>query len=439
MGIILLVILAIAEITLVVLTFTKFKEKSSWRKNKVIIRLAETVLVTAMILLPGVHMKWRFFGVLSVVAVRFIFAGIMWLIKRKKDDGLKKKAWTVVNCVLSTILIFFMLVPAFIFTNYNGLPLTGEYKVNQVSAVLVDKNRTDPFEGKGSQREVPAHFYYPENANGSYPLVIFSHGAFGYYQSNDSTYKELASNGYVVVSLDHPHHSFFTKKADGSTVTVDPGFFNEAMTVGGGDSSSCEEIYKITKDWTKLRTDDESFVLDSIKSAKTSGELSGSWHTDDKALVISVIDKINTDKIGAIGHSLGGAAGIELGRKRSDISAVVDLDGTPLGEITGVENGKFVVNKTPYTVPLLIFGHCDDEISDEISKNAKDSKLVLCDGSNHMDFTDLSLISPTISEALSGPSTVDRENFLKDVNAAILNWFDYYLKNEGTLKEQVFS
>ncbi len=184
MGMTFLVLFAIAEITLVVLTFTKFGEKAAWLKNRIIIRAVETVLLLGMILLPTVNMKWRFFAALAVVAVRFIFAGIMWIIKHKKIDGMKKKAWSVVNCVLSTILVAVLLVPAFVFTNYSGLSTTGNYKVAQGSAILVDESRIDEFENDGSFREVPAHFYYPDSESGEFPLVIFSHGAFGYYESN---------------------------------------------------------------------------------------------------------------------------------------------------------------------------------------------------------------------------------------------------------------
>ena len=212
MGILYLILFATAEITLVVLTFTKFGEKAAWLKNRAIVRSAEVVILLAIILVPTVNMKWRFFTALGLATVRFIFDGVMWLGKRKKATGFKKKGWSVVNCVVSVMLMITALTPAFIFTNYNGLPTTGEYEVKEAAAILVDESRTDTFENDGSYREVPVRFYYPENAEGEYPLVIFSHGAFGYYQSNFSTYEELASNGYIVVALDHPHHSFFTKR-----------------------------------------------------------------------------------------------------------------------------------------------------------------------------------------------------------------------------------
>ena len=439
MGLLFLILFTLAEIALVVLTFTKFREKAAWRKNRVIIRAAEALLLLGIILVPAVHMKWRFFGVMMVLAVRLLIAGIVWLVMRKKSNGNRKKPWTIINCVVSVFLIAFALVPTFIFSNYNGLPTTGEYAVKQSDAILVDESRVDTFESDGSHVEVPVHFYYPDTTEGNFPLVVFSHGAFGYYQSNYSTYAELASNGYVVVALDHPHHAVFSKNTDGNIVTVDQQFINDAMVIGGGEEIDNEMVYSVTKDWIKLRTADESFVIDSINEAKKSGAFSDAWHADDDTLLLSVINMTDTDKIGAMGHSLGGAAGVELGRERNDIKALIDLDGTALGEITDVKDGKYVRDPEPYPVPLLVFVHgatSDDGITENMVNNAKDGKMVFCPKANHMDFTDLSMLSPFFSNMLSGKSEVNSEQFMQNINGAVLNWFDYYLKNEGALSVQ---
>ena len=52
-----------------------------------------------------------------------------------------------------------------------------------------------------------------------------------------------------------------------------------------------------------------------------------------------------------------------------------------------------------------------------------------------MDFTDLPLISPFIGSML-GHGDVDSEKCMTTVNGIVLNWFDYYLKNEGKLDIQ---
>ncbi len=45
--------------------------------------------------------------------------------------------------------------------------------------------------------------------------------------------------------------------------------------------------------------------------------------------------------IGVMGHSLGGASSVTLGRTRDDIDAVIDLDGTMLGEELSYENDTY--------------------------------------------------------------------------------------------------
>ena len=406
-----LALFAIAEIALVILTFTKFPEKAAWRKNRAFIRAAETVLLLGMILLPTVHLKWRFLFALIVLIMRLLIAGIVWLVNRKKTDGLRQKPRTVISCVFSVILISFALIPSFLLTNYNGLKTTGAYRVNEVSAILIDEGRTDPFENDGSYREIPVHFYYPENSDGEYPLVVFSHGAFGYYQSNFSTYAELASNGYVVAALDHPHHSF--------------------------------------QSWLKLRVDDFNCVLDAVEEAAKTHALGNNWLTEDRDTVLSVLNHTDTDRIGLMGHSLGGAASVAVGRERTDVAAVIDLDGTMLGETKGVENGRNVYYDEPYPVPVLDFNkerdYNDREqyksekgypyVNEYVVENAKDGRTVTFSGVEHMDFTDLPLISPFLAKML-GSGDVDHESTLNTVNGIVLNWFDYYLKGEGTLDIQ---
>lgn len=445
MGILFLILFTLAEIALVVLTFTKFREKSAWRKNRVIVRVIEVSLLLGIVLLPFTHMKWRFLFALIVVFIRLLLSLIVWLTTRKKASDLRRKPATIVSCIFSIVLICISLIPAFLFINYNGLPTTGAYQVNEVSAILVDESRVDPFENDGSYREVPAHFYYPENADSEYPLIIFSHGAFSYYQSNFSTYAELASNGYIVVALDHPHHSFFTKDTDGKMITVDEKFIYEVTR--DDDAVSKEEMMTDSQAWLKVRVDDENFVLDTIKEAKNSGTLSTAWHTSDADTVLSVINRIDTDKIGLTGHSLGGATAVELGRERTDIDAVIDIDGTMMGEITGVMNGEYTYNSESYPVPVLaLFTENNynmiesDEsgfyrVNENMINNAKDGRIVTFVNAEHMDFTDLPLFSPFLGNML-GSGERDNEEMMNTLNSVVINWFDYYLKGNGALNIQ---
>ncbi len=453
MGLLFLVLFAVLEIVLVVLSFTKWSEKSMLLRNRAVVTATEFVLLLLMVVLPTTYMKWRFAMALGVLAVRFVFSGISFLVKCKKVQGNVKKPSRIVCCILAVMFMALSLMPSFLFSNYNGLEVTGEYEINECSAILVDKNRLDEFENDGSQREVPVHFYYPE-AEGEFPLVIFSHGAFGYYQSNYSTYAELASNGYIVVALDHPHHAFFTKDSDGKTVIVDMDFITNAVDFSNADKMSAEQAFSLSQQWMKLRTDDMNFVLDTIKGAKESSKFSDVFCSRNEAEVLDVISAINTDKIGLMGHSMGGATAVALGREREDIDAVIDLDGSMLNEIKNVQDGEFEYESKPYKVPLLDFRkECDYNeleqlrndgtykenyaygfavVNDYVVENSENGKSVVFENAGHMDFTDLPMFSPFLGSML-GSETDDCEEFMYTVNGIVLNWFNYYLKGEGTL------
>lgn len=439
MAIVFLVLYLIAEAGLLVLTFTKFKEKAKWLKNRMILSAAEAGLLLTMVLFPEVNMKWRFYGAIIILGVRFAFSLVRWLVRRGKVTGEKRKAGPIAGCVLSFAIISASLTPAFLFTNYNGLGTTGEFEVEQTGAILVDKTRVDEFENDGSYREIPVHFYYPAAKSGTYPLVVFSHGAFGYYKSNFSTYSELASHGYIVAALDHPHHSVFTKDTNGKTVIVDSKFINDAMKIGNGTDVSSSEVFNITESWMKLRTDDISFVIDSVKAAKDNG-IDKSWNAENEKVLSNVIKMTDTDKIGCMGHSLGGAASVELARVRDDINAVIDLDGTVLGEVESVENEKCIIDERPYETPALILGEgsSDEEggayanVTTDFAANSENVTLVFFKDAGHMDFTDLCMLSPVLASSLS-ESHADGEQVLRKTNELVLDWFDYYLKGEGKL------
>ena len=444
MGTTFFIILILAEAALAVLTFSRFKEKASWLRNRTLTTAAETAVFLLIILLPTTALKWRFAAAVILLAVRLLFEAVRWAVRRKKVQGEKSKAAAVASGVLSVVFIGLALVPSFIFANYSGIENTGSFEVKTCSAILVDKNRQDTFENDGSFREVPTHFFYPDG-DGSFPLVVFSHGAFGYYESNYSTFTELASHGYIVASLDHPHHAFFTTDTSGSTVIVDSNFINTAISVTNGEVEDNNELFKITSQWMELRTDDENFVLDTIKDAVSSGSLSDAWHTDNEAQILSVLAMTNTDKIGLIGHSMGGATSVAAGRERDDIDAVIVLDGTMLTEVVSVNGSQEEYYEEPYPVPILDFTKEKDYnermqaklessdlyVNDVVIEHAKDGRTVVFKNAEHMDFTDLPMFSPFLAKML-GSSDIDHEQFMKTVNGVVLNWFDYYLKGEGS-------
>lgn len=432
MAYILLAALLILELGFTAFELTLPTSKRRWTPRRFVADSSQLVLFLLMAFLPGIDLGFRFKALFTILVIRLTVAGLF-AVLYKKNDKTKKRSAIVMSAVISVILLTVNMMPAFIFADYHGRPLTGEYKVKEDSIILIDESRIEAFENDGSYREVPVHFYYPDDtdiASHSLPLVIFSHGAFGYYQSNASTFMELASHGYVVASLDHPYHSFFTHDSEGRLITVDPEFLQTALYVGGNDNDmSEEEVFEITSVWMELREADMNFVIDELENELFEQE----WGR-----------LMDTSRIGLMGHSLGGATAVTVGR-RSDVSAVIDIDGTMLGEQTDVADGMPVVNEEPYATPILSIDNDEHHRSrveaydtgyvysnNVILDNADEGFSTYFRGAAHMDLTDLPLFSPFLSGMLNtSDSTVDHEECTDTLNRIILDFFDCYLKGEG--------
>lgn len=261
--------------------------------------------------------------------------------------------------------------------------------------------------------------------------------------SNASTYMELASNGYVVCSIDHPYHAAGTMDEEGNLTIGSSEFMQEVIDANGGVYSDEEELAMYDR-WMAVRTHDMNFIIDTIMNNANSR----------KEGVYKLID---TDRIGLMGHSLGGAASTQLGRDRNDIDAVVNIDGTMLGEYQGFKNGEPIINNEPYTVPLLSF--YSQLVVDQLEANpdyiypnrylssiSSDAFEVCITGSGHMSYTDLPLFSPMLANMLSGISgpsaqaaTVDKYYCIETMNDLILKFFDCYIKGEGNFTvEEVY-
>ncbi|MDE7121337.1 MAG: hypothetical protein K2O42_04165, partial [Oscillospiraceae bacterium] len=351
MGVIVFAIFTVMEILLTVLSCTKYR--SLWYRNRMFFSGAELLLLLLVVLLPVTGQKWRFTGCLMILGVRLAVSGIVYLVKHSNATKEKTKAGTIAGAVMSIILIGFSLFPAFIFTGYSGLQTSGQYEVKETQAILIDKSRLESHETDGSHREIPVHFYYPADDASNCPLVLFAHGSFGYYQSNSSLYAELASNGYVVASIDHPYYAFFTKDTDGKTIIVDMEFMQTAVAMQNNSNDFTEADYNIECEWMAIRTADENFVLDTIKIAKDAGSLDTAWYTESENVTSEILKALamtDTEAIGLTGHSIGGATAVQLGRERNDITAVVDIDGTMLGEYISCNDGKLNYNPEPYPI-----------------------------------------------------------------------------------------
>lgn len=407
--------------------------------------LAAVVFLILHLFIDSEPMRLRFIPLYIFTMTLFLITIVR--IFRHNPNQPKRRALAVVGRLFGLLVLTLCVwVPTQLLPFYALPEPTGNFNVGTVVSDFTDKNRVETLaKEEGKLREIAVEFWYPTDKSGSqsqydssgapvstvqqnYPVLIFSHGAFGVRRSNASTFRELASHGYIVASIDHTYHAFYTSFADGRTIPINTKFFTEAQKVAT-DSTLMEETFAITHDWLKVRTDDIELVMDRLKS----GELG----TEGSLLK----GHMDLTKIGLFGHSLGGAASAQVARERQDVRAAIVMDGTLIGDITGLNSDSTeTITTESFNKPLMqMYGSLFQEpvakatsyrSNIEANNRATDTAYSLyIKGSGHLNFTDLPRISPLLSKKL-GVGTIDSLECIKIVNAYSLAFFDKHLKGQ---------
>ena len=334
--------------------------------------------------------------------------------------------------IVATVSAYFLLIAANqlsagLFTKYKLLPTTGEYQIKTELKHFTDESRIETYDKKGGARTLAVEFWYPENAGGRFPLVVFSHGSFGTRTSNETLFRELASHGYIVCSIDHTYQCLYSTDKDGNALLMDGGYADEIRRENARENK--QNSLALYGKWMGTRTADINFVIDTTVTKAKEDSLDGFYRL------------IDTEKIGVMGHSLGGSAALGVGRMRNDIGAVIALESPFLCDILDVENDTFVFKSTEYPVPVLnIYSDSSWTHLYEWPQYAENARLLSGSNKNaynqhiagvgHLSLTDLSLASPILTRLLNGnTSSVSAEDCLTHLNEICLAFFDCFLKD----------
>jgi hypothetical protein len=142
--------------------------------------------------------------------------------------------------------------------------------------------------------------------DGSYPLVIISHGWSGFRQLHTDLAEELASHGFIVIGIEHTYGSVGTVFDDGRKVSVNL----KALP----RRASTPNYLDFANALVNTYAGDIVSVLDEIESYKN----------DD--LKAKIYKNINLSYVTAIGHSTGGGAAVKVGITDSRVHSVIGLD-----------------------------------------------------------------------------------------------------------------
>jgi dienelactone hydrolase len=147
----------------------------------------------------------------------------------------------------------------------------------------------------------------------SYPVVFMRAGLAALTADYTTLAEDLASHGYVVVGFDAPYRTIVVVLPDGIMIARTPQ--NNAELFSGSEQEQLAT--KLVYAWSA----DTSFALDQLERLNKS-DPSGRF-----------IGRVDVQRVGVFGHSLGGATALQFCHDDSRCKAGIDVDGAPLGTV----------------------------------------------------------------------------------------------------------
>jgi len=234
------------------------------------------------------------------------------------------------------------------------------------------------------------------NQKTKYPVVLFSHGLGQGNWNYQWLTRELASHGYVVFSVEHTGFSSGVKFTNGQFVPITPKFLTGIPTLKEFDDA-------VDQVWVK----DLQFV---IRQAEILNQ------TD---LQFNFKNRLDLNRIAAIGHSMGGAAAARALQVEPKIKSAIDIDGSLMGltgETNSMEkpfaiisnefNSKVFKGEVEQPLPPGLdektvqdirntFKVFSNRYTQAITGPAYD--ITIAGGATHVSFTDMPLLKPYLA------------------------------------------
>jgi predicted dienelactone hydrolase len=330
---------------------------------------------------------------------------------------------------------------------------TGPHRVGTTSLHLVDASRPDPWVPATRSREIMAQIWYPASSvrghpparwvspgveailtppgsparlpvthghvdapvrPGRHPVVLYSAGLGIERTASTALVEDLASRGFVVVTIDHTHEARAVEFPGGRVETA-------AMPT----PTTPAEAERILATALAARVADTRFTLDSLALITPGGNPDASR----RPLPRGLRQALNLDRTGMFGHSLGGATAAQAMYEDRRLRAGLNLDGSVFGRVVTAGLDR----------PFLLLGsqsHGDepDETWVELWSRLRGPRhQVELLGSGHLSFADFQVLLPQSGvppeelEPLVG--TIDGERSVYVQRVYVAAFFDRYLRH----------
>lgn len=180
------------------------------------------------------------------------------------------------------------------------------------------------------------------------PALVFSPGYGTMPEVYTVVAQDLASHGYVVVTLNHPYDVAATDLGDGEVVYGEARMLRmilqgalgamslPGMEPGPEKAEKTERVLshnKYLQELTRIRAADIGDAIDLLDEIEA-GEVEA---------LSTLAGRLDLDRVGAFGHSLGGAAAVQAALDDPRIGAAANWDGSQWGDVYGQDVGAPVL------------------------------------------------------------------------------------------------
>ncbi|MDJ0718850.1 MAG: hypothetical protein QNJ54_32255 [Prochloraceae cyanobacterium] len=266
-------------------------------------------------------------------------------------------------------------------------------------------------------------------AESEYPVLIFSHGFGDLPELNTIKAEELASQGYVVVAINHTYDSTVNTFPDGRVIPQSS-IFNQAKNQS--------ELIELLDRSVSIRAKDAQFVLNELEKIDAGNDPRGLFK-----------EKLNLDRVGIYGYSLGGATAAKVLSIDPRFQAGINLDGGLIGDVAEAKvsqpfmflnNEVFGKGNSP-NAELRKFNQIQQSFVNNLQNKGYEVTIL---GTDHSNFNDLPFIFSRLVNSgielgnlnqLLNPNNNDFKPIDPQRGAQIINdyttaFFDQHLKNQ---------
>ena len=170
-----------------------------------------------------------------------------------------------------------------------------------------------------------------------FPLIMFNHGLASYREANSFLCLDLASHGYVVISVGHPYDASLTELDDGTKIELHKDTMKRQYEPFLPGAIS---VLKLTKSKGTDRELADRFDAIQNKYCKYVQSRVDEWEKDTLSAVDYAKENLSdiidfSNGIGATGHSLGGSTAYMLCLDHEKFACGLNLDGALFGNNKG--------------------------------------------------------------------------------------------------------